>query len=636
VVSFSSPRSASPTPDHARLQSASSLLNRRLLSARNPAGHWTGNLASSALSTATATAALAVVEKNMAATAGSQVALIRRGLDWLAGHQNPDGGWGDTDRSQSNISTTTLAWAAFGAASAFASVAPSVVQRCENWLIHRTGGLQPDQLAPVIAARYGDDRTFSVPILTTCAVAGRFGPGPDAWRAVDALPFELAAFPHWCFAALRLPVVSYALPALIAMGQARHHYLPSRNPVTRWLRTRLRAFTLAKLERIQPNNGGFLEATPLTSFVTLSLAAAGYAHHSAVQKGVAFLVNSVRPDGSWPIDTNLATWVTTLAVAALRSPSSVSPRLVPDDKVKLTDWLLGQQHRSVHPYTNAAGGGWAWTDLPGGVPDADDTAGALVALRLLAGDRALEPSVIEAGVNWLLDLQNHDGGIPTFCRGWGRLEFDRSAPDLTAHSLQAWAVWMETVPAPCRQRVESGARRAIQFLARTQRPDGSWVPLWFGNEHSPSEENPVYGTARVLSAVQRIRGQWPVPSSLVSRGVEWLLAAQNGDGGWGGCHGAPSSVEETALALEALASEAEPIYQGLKSRRVMSLQNGVTWLLDRVETCDLGAAATPIGLYFARLWYYEQLYPLIFAAGALNRVCEANDGSDLGEPQAAP
>ena len=40
-----------------------------------------------------------------------------------------------------------------------------------------------------------------------------------------------------------------------------------------------------------------------------------------------------------------------------------------------------------HPYTGAAPGGWAWTDLPGGVPDADDTPGALLALV------ALEPGI---------------------------------------------------------------------------------------------------------------------------------------------------------------------------------------------------------------------------------------------------
>ena len=42
--------------------------------------------------------------------------------------------------------------------------------------------------------------------------------------AVPLIPFELAAFPHWLFPRLRLSVVSYALPALIAMGEVKHHH----------------------------------------------------------------------------------------------------------------------------------------------------------------------------------------------------------------------------------------------------------------------------------------------------------------------------------------------------------------------------------------------------------------------------
>src|SRR5690606_25955223 len=106
-----------------------------------------------------------------------------------------------------------------------------------------------------------------------------------------------------------------------------------------------------------------------------SLAGMGAAGHPVVRKGVEFLVNSVQPDGSWPIDTNLATWVTTLSINALGDDG-----LPEDARAPLREWLLGQQYREVHPFTNAAPGGWAWTDLPGGVPDADDTPGALLAL----------------------------------------------------------------------------------------------------------------------------------------------------------------------------------------------------------------------------------------------------------------
>src|SRR5207249_987680 len=173
-----------------------------------------------------------------------------------------------------------------------------------------------------ILKRYGKDRTFSAPILMMCAISGRMGSGADGWKDVVPLPFELAALPQRLFAALRLPVVSYALPALIAIGQARHHHLPTRNPLTRFVRNLTQARTLDVLTRIQPSSGGFLEATPLTSFVTMSLAASGQVNHPVTKKGVEFLVASQRDDGSWPIDTNLATWVTTLSVNALFAGSA--------------------------------------------------------------------------------------------------------------------------------------------------------------------------------------------------------------------------------------------------------------------------------------------------------------------------
>ena len=593
--------------DPARLRAALARATNELLAARAPDGHWVGELSSSALSTATAVTALAMVQRESLLT--PHASRLTSGLSWLAQNQNADGGWGDTILSQSNLSTTALCWAAFGAVRGADDQYRATVTKAEAWLKQHAGGLEPDRLAPTIIARYGKDRTFSVPILTMCALARRLGSGRDAWKHILPLPFELAACPHSWFAALRLPVVSYALPALIAIGQARHHHSPSPNPVARLARNLTRQTTLRKLTRIQPENGGFLEATPLTSFVTMSLAGSGQVNHPVTKRGVEFLVAAQRADGSWPIDTNLATWVTTLSINALGSDSShLTPHTSP-----LRSWLLSQQYRVEHPYTHAAPGGWAWTNLPGGVPDADDTAGALLALRKLGPiDDATRAAAI-AGVKWLLDLQNRDGGIPTFCRGWGALPFDRSSADITAHVVRAWLAWKNELPES--SRMDQAIERAVRFLFRSIRPDGSWLPLWFGNQWNTGDHNPLYGTARVVSALSQI------PQSVeLERGIAWLVKAQQKDGGWSGGPTGKPSVEETALAIEAIAESLNAIADAnLRNVATKGFLHGANWLLVRVESGEW-TQPSPIGFYFAKLWYYERLYPLIFTVGALNRV----------------
>ena len=590
-----------PHLDRERVEAAFTAAADTLLSLRHPEGFWIGELSSSALSTATAVCALAICRKHSAAAISETG--IESGLAWLAANANSDGGWGDTVLSLSNISTTTLSWAAFGAVAGADDRHSSTVRRAEEWIRQRAGGLEPDILAPAIIRRYGKDRTFSVPILTMCALAGRLGQAVSAWRWVKQLPFELAACPHQWFATLRLPVVSYALPALIAIGQARHRHRPTHNPIARALRALTSDRTLKVLTEIQPSNGGFLEATPLTSFVTMSLAGSGLIEHAVCRKGVDFLVGSQRTDGSWPIDTNLSTWVTTLAVEALGEH-----RQETSHRKRLLDWLTRQQYEKEHPYTHAAPGGWAWTDLPGGVPDADDTSGSLVALKTLRGDETVQPHA-KAGVHWLLDLQNSDGGIPTFCRGWGALPFDRSSADITAHALRAWLAWKDEMPA-LRSRIETACQSACRFLSRAQRSDGAWIPLWFGNQLDPTEENPIYGTSRVVLALAQAQPFTDADS--LDRAMRFLVGSQNGDGSWG------HSIEETALALEALAV-ARRTNSEMAGTIDVALAHGGNWLVERVETGQW-QRPSPIGFYFAKLWYYEKLYPLIFTVAALRRL----------------
>lgn len=588
------------TPSLARLQSALQRATEALMGEMGPEGYWAGELSSSALSTATAVTALSMVSRE------EHAGLIEGGLRWLAENRNADGGWGDTVRSKSNISTTALCWAAFAAAEAHARF-PGIVADAEGWLAGYIGvrKLTPDALAAAIAARYGKDRTFSVPILMMCALSGRLG--PKGWREVMSLPFELAALPHQLFGALQLPVVSYALPALIAIGQTIHHHAPTRNPIARVIRWIAKKPTLKVLDSIQPPNGGFLEATPLTSFVTMSLAGMGLRDHRVVRRGVTFLKASVRPDGSWPIDTNLATWTSTLSIKALSHQPDV---LKAEHRMTLREWLLGQQHRVEHPYTHAAPGGWAWTDLPGGVPDADDTPGALLALLHLGTVSSETHTAGQLGVRWLLGLQNRDGGIPTFCRGWGALPFDQSSPDLTAHTLRAWSAWLPQLDERLKRRTIGAIHRALAFLRRSQRDDGSWLPLWFGNENQRDDQNPTYGTAQVLLALRELKERgFKIPGDFDRAAERWLVRAQNADGSWGGFPKCPPSTEETALALEALAG----------TEHVAAVDRGTAWLVEQVEAGSWREPA-PIGFYFAKLWYFEKLYPLIFTASALGRV----------------
>ncbi|HEX3152406.1 MAG TPA: prenyltransferase/squalene oxidase repeat-containing protein [Gemmataceae bacterium] len=594
--------------DPERLRAAYCKARDALLAERTPVGHWIGELSSSALSTATAVTALAIVARS-AGVNSTHERLIDAGLSWLADHQNADGGWGDTVKSISNISTTMLCRAAFHVTDRAAQFS-DVVHRYETWLFERYGRT-PQELVEAVRQRYGKDRTFSVPILMMCALAGLV-----PWKEVPRLPFEMACLPQSWYRFARMPVVSYALPALIAIGQVIHFHRSTWNPITWILRKLGRRRSLRVLERIQPSSGGYLEATPLTSFVVMSLAAmwaAGrYAASGVIAKGVEFIVKSARADGSWPIDTNLSIWVTTLSVNALAAAGDLDSL---DRRDELLAWLLKQQLKEVHPYTGAAPGAWGWSDEPGSVPDCDDTPGAVLAVHNLAPDPNRNPASqanIEAQ-RWVVDLQNRDGGFPTFCRGWGQLPFDRSGCDLTAHAARA----VEGMIGDFRPWQGRGLPAAFAYLARQQRSDGSWLPLWFGNQHAPDDINPVYGTTKVLAAYRDLNR---IDSDVARRGIAFLLDVQNTDGGWGGAKDTPSSVEETALAVEILVDLAP-------ADRQAAVERGIEYLIRRVEDGTF-RDPSPIGFYFAKLWYFEKLYPIIFTVAALGRALRTHASED--------
>jgi squalene-hopene/tetraprenyl-beta-curcumene cyclase len=202
------------------------------------------------------------------------------------------------------------------------------------------------------------------------------------------------------------------------------------------------------------------------------------------------------------------------------------------------------------------------------------------------------------------------------------MPFDRSCPDLTAHAIRAWLAWQG---APPWAALGKAFGRAIRYLQRSQRSDGSWLPLWFGNQRAPRQENPVYGTSRVVAALAELNhDEYPAATAMLTRAAAWLMDAQNTDGGWGGERTSASTIEETALAVEAIARTMQWSKQPACHFEIgmdeinHSLTRGVNWLIDAIHRGE-DLHPSPIGLYFASLWYSQSLYPIIFTVAALGQ-----------------
>lgn len=566
-------------------------LSGKLLRRRSADGLWRGNLSSSAISTAVAVFALYMADKD------KYRSFIQNGAAWLHQTMLHEGAWGDTIESPANMTATLLAYSALHAVD-------NPPEKAKDYLRKKFGGLDDQQIIQGVLSHYGNDLTFSLPILSMCALAGVV----HSWKHIPHLPFELSVLPQRFFRFLRLPVVSYAIPALIAAGILRHR--KGKKGLVYRFRKMFISPSLRVLAKIQPEHGGFLEAAPLTAFVAICMAGSGLENHPATQRAITFLTGTVREDGAWSIDTDLAGWVTALSVRALGN------KLDSTTQKELSQLVRKNAFKTKHLFTGAKEGGWGWTDLQGAVPDADDTAGALVALHsLMQGQTCTE---VEKGVEWLLGLQNRDGGIPTFCKGWGKLPFDRSSPDITAHTLLAFELWQDKLSGKLRKKVVASMKRMLQWMKRVQQPDGSWTPLWFGDQDAKDERSPVYGTAVAVEHLNVLYSQQA--KELAAKGAAWLVSVQNDDNGWGGAKGVRSKISLTAKSISALAA--------FSTQYPETVEKGMKYIYHAYQSGEL-EKREPIGLYFARLWYSEKLYNIIFVLNAFQNLKKLNSKANL-------
>jgi squalene-hopene/tetraprenyl-beta-curcumene cyclase len=667
--------------DVERLRLAHKAVRAELLADRGADGRWPGQMSSSPLATAAAVSALVVAHgadsgdalrdrSPGSAETGSEILvqgelseLLVESLHWLARAQNEDGGWGDCDGNRSNLPATLLVLAAFRLTGVPAKYA-DLIARADQYVLAQGG-------ATALRRWDGKEKSLAAPVLMNCALAGMI-----PWRQVPTLPYELVCVPERWQRLFRIAITPHAVPALVAVGWAKWHHDRPLNPLTRFIRRGVRTRCQFLLESMQAPDGAFLDAIPLTAFVVMGLASSGCQDLPVVQKGVEFLLASIRSNSSWSIYSNLATRNTALAICSLaegqsRPPASVTPVASwidtahagdatthvldqrshangqePADDLRLLDdslaRLLEDQHGPRAGSTAATGGGWSWTNAPGAVPNVADTALALLALA--SSPKLLSEAAVRRGIEWLLGQQTEDGGWPAYCSCASVVFTDRTAVDSTALAVSALSEWLrlwrrsvESSQISPRQpaladRVAASIERALAWLVSQQRDDGSFVPLGFGNEHQPNEANPVGGTALVLAMCVQLE-QMETP--LARRAANWLLTAQHAAGGWGpprvpldysGTYrtGAPSwrendalaqfcTVEETALAVTALVP--------LVNTNVIyanAVSKGLAWLADAIEQ-DRHRRPGVLGWCFTRLWYHERLYPLVFAAGALSR-----------------
>jgi squalene-hopene/tetraprenyl-beta-curcumene cyclase len=217
---------------------------------------------------------------------------------------------------------------------------------------------------------------------------------------------------------------------------------------------------------------------------------------------------------------------------------------------------------------NVRPGGWAFQYANPHYPDVDDTAVVVMAMDR-AGKHIPSETVaqyreaMDRGREWVEGMQSRDGG-------WGAFDADNTYYYLNEIPFSDHGALLDPPTADVTARCASMLAqlsegqssdvldRAIAYLKREQAPDGSWYGRWGMNY--------IYGTWSVLCAFNAAGIGGAAPE--VRKAVDWLLAIQNADGGWGedgdsykleykGYEAAPSTASQTAWALLGLMAAGE-------------------------------------------------------------------------------
>ncbi|TYP72601.1 terpene cyclase/mutase family protein [Paenibacillus methanolicus] len=356
-------------------------------------------------------------------------------------------------------------------------------------------------------------------------------------------------------------------------------------------------------------------STILMVFAFISL---GYDKNDPViQRAVDGLTRLFVPDGDGHHlqTTTSAVWDTALISHALQTAGLDG---VQDAIAKAGRYLLGRQHDKAGDWAleaeHAEPGGWGFSEINTINPDVDDTTAALRAIEPLRGILPEAGDASDRGLNWLLGMQNSDGGWGAFERNnhhpviqWIPLEgveaaaTDPSCADLTGRALDYLG---NTAGLSNRHPF---LQRAVQWLVHDQQNDGSWYGRW-GVCY-------IYGTWAALTGLAAVGERSDHPA--IRKAVQWLLDIQRPDGGYGeSCVSdvagqyvplGRSTIVQTAWALDALtAVHAKPNDAIKRAAEWIAAHHGQPSVQAEYPT----GAALP-GHVYSRYESYPIVWPLL-------------------------
>jgi squalene-hopene/tetraprenyl-beta-curcumene cyclase len=290
------------------------------------------------------------------------------------------------------------------------------------------------------------------------------------------------------------------------------------------------------------------------------------------------------------------------------------------------DWLAPLQELDVKgdwaaKRPDVRPGGWAFQYANPHYPDLDDTAVVVMAMDRArkADGHARFDQANERGVEWIEGLQSRDGGFAAFDAD--NLEYylnnipfsdhgallDPPTEDVTARCVSMLAQLGHTM------HTHEGMKRGVDYLIRTQLPEGSWYGRWGMNY--------IYGTWSVLCALNVAGLDRQAPA--MRKAVDWLAAIQNADGGWGedgesykldyrGYEPAPSTASQTAWSLLALMAAGEVDHP--------AVARGVAYLMRTQNQAGEWDEQRYTATGFPRVFYLRYHgYPKFFPLWALAR-----------------